>query len=71
MAADRHSAWSANIDDRDSTRIFERWVLESLKPVNWVNTKISISEPSDSWRWLVDLSVIASRQTMCGPVENH
>ncbi|MFL3020326.1 MAG: hypothetical protein ACJZ6C_03065 [Candidatus Poriferisodalaceae bacterium] len=71
MAADRHSAWSTNIGDRDFIGIVVSPVLESVKPVNWVNATVSISQPSDARPRLVDLAAIVSWQVMCRPVENH
>ncbi len=71
MEVNRHSAWSTNISDRDFIEIVAGPVFESLKPVNWVNATVSISQPSDARRWLVDLAAIVSWQVMCEPVENH
>ena len=71
MAVDRHAAWSTNIGDLDFIGIVARPVLESVKPVNWVNATVSISQPSDARRWLVDLAALVGWQVMCGPVENH
>ena len=71
MEVNRHSAWSTNIGDRDFIGIVAGPVFESLKPVNWVNTTVSISQPAGAQRWLVDLAAIVSWQVMCEPVENH
>ena len=71
MAVDRHAAWSTNIGDLDFTGIVISSALDSLKPVNRVNATVSISQPSDARRWLVDLAALVGWQVMCGPVENH
>ena len=58
MTVDRHSAWSTNIGDLDFIGIVARPVLESVKPVNWVNATVSISRPSDAGRGLLDLAAV-------------
>ena len=60
MTVDRHSAWSTNIGDLDFIGIVARPVLESVKPVICVNAAVSISQPSDAGRGLLDLAAVVS-----------